>query len=140
MHRHPGSPYVPVCGAHHSYGYSTFDIPARPRLRLPPLCVQATGYHFQGCRCLHSQQSIHHGDKGGEVPALLEECLQLHPLLPPLRLMQALFRCFPLMGIGVSVHDIHVVNTVGPVLPEVTDQEVSLLFRGLWRRRAVLVS
>ena len=74
------------------------------------------------------------------MPALLEECLQLHPLLPPLRLMQALFRCFPLMGIGVSVHDIHVVNTVGPVLPEVTDQEVSLLFRGLWRRRAVLVS
>ena len=43
------------------------------------------------------------------------------------------------MGLGVSVHDTHAVNTVGPVLPEVTYQEVSLMFRGLWLRRAVLI-
>ena len=41
------------------------------------------------------------------------------------------------MGLGVSVHETYVVNTVGTVLPEFTDQEVSLLFRGFWRRRAV---
>ena len=34
----------------------------------------------------------------------------------------------------ISVHDTHVVNTVGPVVPEVPDQKVSLLFRGLWWR------
>ena len=71
------------------------------------------------------------------MPALLEAYLQVHPILCPIRLLQALLRCFPLMGLGVSVHDTHVVNTVSPVLPEVTDQEVSLLFRGLWRWRAV---
>ena len=38
------------------------------------------------------------------------------------------------MGLGVIVHNTHIVNTVGTVLPEVTDQEVSLLFCGLWRR------
>ena len=40
---------------------------------------------------------------------------------------------------GISVHDAHVVNTVSPILPEVADQEVSLLFRGPWRRRVVPV-
>ena len=43
------------------------------------------------------------------------------------------------MGLGVSVHDTHGMNTVRPVIPEVTDQEVSLLFCGLWRQRAVPV-
>ena len=43
------------------------------------------------------------------------------------------------MGLGVSVHDTHVVNTVHPVLPEVKYQEFSFLFHGLWRRRAVPV-
>ena len=33
------------------------------------------------------------------------------------------------MGLGISIHDAHVVNNVYPILPEVTDQEVSLLFR-----------
>ena len=39
------------------------------------------------------------------------------------------------MGLCISFHDAHVVNTVSPILPEMTDQEVSLLFRGLWRLR-----
>ena len=43
------------------------------------------------------------------------------------------------MGLGVNVHDTHVMNTVGTVLPEVTDQKISLLFRGLWRRRAITI-
>ena len=41
------------------------------------------------------------------------------------------------MGLGICVHDAHVVNTVSPILPEVTYQELTLLFRGLWRRRVV---
>ena len=35
------------------------------------------------------------------------------------------------MVLGICVHDAHAVNTFSPILPEVTDQEVSLLFRGL---------
>ena len=43
------------------------------------------------------------------------------------------------MGLGICVHDAHGVNTVSPIMPKITDQEVSLLFRGLWRRRTVPV-
>ena len=34
------------------------------------------------------------------------------------------------MGIGICVHNVNVVNTVSPILPEATDQEVALLIRG----------
>ena len=43
------------------------------------------------------------------------------------------------MGLGISVHNTHVVNTVIPIMPEVTDQEVSILFCGLWRRNVVQI-
>ena len=36
------------------------------------------------------------------------------------------------MGLGVCVHDAHVVNNVSPILPEVMYQEVNLLFRGFY--------
>ena len=65
------------------------------------------------------------------MPAMLEACLQVNLLLPPLRLLQKLLRSFYRVGIGVIVHNTHVVHTVRPVLTEVTDQEVSLLFCGL---------
>ena len=60
--------------------------------------------------------------KRGEVPALMEACLQVHPLLPPFRLLQALLWCFLRVGLGISVHDTYAVNTVCPVLPDATDQ------------------
>ena len=41
------------------------------------------------------------------------------------------------MRLGTSVHDTHVMNTVCPILSEVTDQEVTLMFRGLYRQRVV---
>ena len=47
--------------------------------------------------------------------------------------MQALFRCLCQIGLGICVHDVHVVNTVSPILPEVTDQDVPILLRGLYR-------
>ena len=34
----------------------------------------------------------------------------------------------------VSVHDMHVVKTVCPLMPEVPDNKVTLLFRDLWRQ------
>ena len=97
-----------------------------------PLFCKATGYPLQGSCRLHTQKSINRGNKGGEVPALMEACLQVHALLRLLRLLQSLFRGLHQMGLGISVHDTHSVKTVCTILPEVIDQEVSLLFRGLW--------
>ena len=64
---------------------------------------------------------------------LLEASLQIHLLLPLFRLVKALFRILFLVCGGVSVHDTHVLNTVGPLLSEVPYKKVSLLFRDLWR-------
>ena len=41
------------------------------------------------------------------------------------------------MVLGILVHNTHVVKTDSPILPEVTYQEVTLLFRGLYRRCVV---
>ena len=90
-----------------------------------------TGYPFQGSRRLHPQQPVHLGDKGGEVPTLLEASLQIHLLFPPFRLVEALFWVLFLVRRGVSVNDTHVVNTVSPLLTEVPDQKVLLIFRDL---------
>ena len=87
----------------------------------------------------HTQQYINRGNKGAEVPALLEACLQVNSLLCPLRILQALLKGLRRMGLGISVHYMNVVNTDSPILPEFKDQEVSLLFCGFWRRRVVLV-
>ena len=73
--------------------------------------------------------------KGEEVPTLLEASLQIHLLFPMVCLVEALFRVLFLVCGYVSVHNTHAVNTVGPLLPEVTDKKVSLLFRDLCRLR-----
>ena len=36
------------------------------------------------------------------------------------------------MGLGICVHNAHVVNTFSTILPEITDQEVTLMFPGLY--------
>ena len=66
------------------------------------------------------------------MATLLEASLQVHLFLALLRLLQTFLWGPPPIGLCISVHDTHVVNTVGPVGPEVPDQKVSLLFRGLW--------
>ena len=38
------------------------------------------------------------------------------------------------MRLGIGVHDPHVVNPVYPLLPEVPDQQVALLFCDLWQQ------
>ena len=43
------------------------------------------------------------------------------------------------MGLGISVQNAHAVNTVCLILPEFTDQEVSLLLRVLCQWRVVPV-
>ena len=67
------------------------------------------------------------------MATLLEASLQVHLILAPLRFLHTFLWGPPPIGLGVSVHDTHVVNTVSPIGPEVLDQKVSLLFRVLWR-------
>ena len=120
-------------GAHQSDCNPTLDISTHIRVELLPLGGQATGYNFQGSRRLHPQQPFHRGDKGGEVPTLLEASLHIHLFLPLFCLMEALIRLLNMVCEGVSIHNTHVVNTVGPLLPEVLDKKVALLFRDLLR-------
>ena len=68
------------------------------------------------------------------MSTLLKAILQVHLLLTPLRLLQASLEGLLPIGFCISVHDTHVVNTLCPVGPEVPDQKVPLLFRGLWWR------
>ena len=72
---HPGSLYAALGGAHQSDRNPTLDVSTRLRVGLLPLGGQATGYTFQGSRHLHPQQPFHRGNKGGEVPTLLEASL-----------------------------------------------------------------
>ena len=65
---------------------------------------------------------------------LLEASLQVHLLLTPLCLLQTSLGVLLPIRLCITVHDTHVVNTVCPIVPEVPDQKVSLLFRGLWWR------
>ena len=53
--RHPGPPDAPLCGPHQSDGDPNIDVSARPRVGLPPLFCDMTGYPFQGSLCLHTQ-------------------------------------------------------------------------------------
>ena len=127
----PGPLDAPICGPHQSDGNPTIDISARPRVGLPPLCCEATGYPFQGSRRPQTHQPDDGGNEGREVSELLEACLQVNIPIRPLRLLQTLFRFLCWMVLCICVHDAHVVNTVSPIMPEVTDQEVTLLFCGL---------
>ena len=69
----------------------------------------------------------------GEVPALLEASLKVHPLFPSFRLMQAPLWILRPVRRGVGVHDPHVVYTVCPLLTEVTYRQVALLLCDLRR-------
>ena len=51
---------------------------------------------------------------------------------PPFRLVDAIFRVIFLVRHGVSVHHTNFVNTVCPLLPEVPDKKVALMFYELW--------
>ena len=68
------------------------------------------------------------------MSTLLKASLQVHLLLTPLCLLQTYLGGLLPIGLCISVHNTHVVNTVCLVGPDVPDQKVSLLFCGLWWR------
>ena len=84
VHRHPEPPDTRVCGPHQSDGGPTLDVSAHPRVGLPPLCFKATGYSFQGGRCLRPHQTVNGGNEEREVSPLLEASLQINLLVSPL--------------------------------------------------------
>ena len=53
--------------------------------------------------------------------------LQVLILLLLLFHLKTLLRCLFPVGDGVSVHNMHVINTVYPSMPEFADQQVSIL-------------
>ena len=63
--------------------------------------------------------------------ALLEAFFQVHALLCSFHILQTLLLRLLLMELVICVLKAHVVNTGNPILSEVTDKEVSLLFCGL---------
>ena len=58
------------------------------------------------------------------MPALFE--LDIKIILRLLSVFQALLGGLGLVGGGASIHDTHVVNTVRPLRPEVSDEETPL--------------
>ena len=76
-----------VCGPQKEYSESILDLSARPRIWLPPLCGETTGYPFQGSGRLHTYKPVDRGNKRREVLILLEAILQVHLLIFPLRLL-----------------------------------------------------
>ena len=80
---------------------------------------------------LHTQQPVYGGNEGRDVSELLEACLQVYIILLPLRLLQTILWCICQMGLGVCVQNEHVEYTISPIMAEVTDNEVTFLFRGL---------
>ena len=127
---YPWSSDTPVGGPHQSDSNPTLDVSTRLWVGLLPFWCEATGYPFQGSRRLHPEKSINGGNEGWEVATLLKASLQVHLLLTPLRLLMTSLRGPLPIGLLISVHNTHVVNTVYPIGPEFPDQKVSLLFRG----------
>ena len=64
---------------------------------------------------------MHWGYKRSEVPTLFEASVKIILILLLLSGFQALLGGFGLVGGGVSIHEIHVVDTVHPLNPEVSD-------------------
>ena len=57
------------------------------------------------------------------MPTLFEAGVNIIIFLILLSILQALLGVFGLVGGGVSIHDTHVVNTVRPLHPEVSDED-----------------
>ena len=72
-------------------------------------------------------------DKEVEVKMLLETELHILIILILLRRLKThLWWIVPVIEV-ISVHDTHVVNTVSPSMPDITDDKVSLLIRVIRR-------
>ena len=60
------------------------------------------------------------------MPELFEAGVGVLLIILLLRSFQALLGIFRLVGGGVSIHDTHVVNTLRPLCPEISDEDSPL--------------
>ena len=72
--------------------------------------------------------------------ALPDSILQVFLLLLLLCRLETLLQRLVLVREGVSVHDTNVVETIRPSLPDVLDQQISLLIQCLLRHRSIDVN
>ena len=96
------------------YFHPTIYVAARPRVGIFTLFREAAGYAFKRSPCLHAEDAIHRDDQGIEVMKLLEESLQVLPLLLLLRRLEEIIWRLVLVGEETNVHYTYVVNTVRP--------------------------
>ena len=111
------------------YGNTTIHASTRLWVGLFKFCCEENGYAFKPSLHLHTKEAFHRDNKGGEVADFPEAIILVILLLLILRRLETLIWWLVPMGEGVSVHDMHVVNTVCPSLPEVADQQVYLLIQ-----------
>ena len=96
------------------------------RIRILPLFREAAVNTFKCRLCLNPNKEVHLGYKGSDVPMLFEASVNIILIILLLGGFQALLGCFGLVGGGVSIHEIHVVDTVHPLNPEVSDEKIFL--------------
>ena len=76
---------------------------------------ETAGNAFRRRLHLYAEKAINQGNKGGEVPMLVEASVEILSLLFLLGGLQALLWGLGLVGDSVSIHNTHVVNAVLPL-------------------------
>ena len=105
---------------------ATLHVPASLWVGFLPLSREAGGDMFKCCFRLKPKKTVHWGNKGSEFSTLFKSGVEVLLLLLLLGGLQALLGDFGLVVGGVSIHDMHVMNTVRPLLSEVYYEEISL--------------
>ena len=81
------------------------------------------GNEFKHRLRLDPKKAIHLGNEGDEASTLILKIVEVLFLLFALGGLQALLQGFRLVGDSVIIHDMHVVNTVCPLSPNIPDQQ-----------------
>ena len=131
MCRYSGPPDGPVCGLHQRNENPTLNVPVHYIVQLLSFFTRRLAILFRVAVTYTPSSPSTEAKKRRKISTLLEACLQVHLIIFPLCLLKALLWCISRIRLSVSVNDSDIVNTVCPILPEVTDQKIALLFCGL---------
>ena len=99
------------------YSNSTIYVAACTRVGLFPLRHEAAGYVFKHSLRIHSEEAVYRYEKGGEMAALPEATLNVFLPLLLLHCLYEIHQRLVLVGEGISVNGMNVVNTVHPSVP-----------------------
>ena len=124
---HLGAQSEAVSGTDQYDGRPSLDISICLQVKMITFCCEANGNAFKHSLRLYINESIQQYNKELEVVTLMET--GLHILLLLICCLETLLSWLVPVGEDDSVHDMHVVNTVSPSLPEVTDDKLSFLLQ-----------